>query len=81
MHTNESRGTTQFVQKVLRVVEQEGSMTIMQLFWRLVSAGEIQNDVGNYHRLVQIMTRLREDGRCARLIVDRSQAALTIDGN
>jgi hypothetical protein len=56
-------------------------MTLLQLFWRLVSAGEIHNDVVNYDRLGQIMTRLREDGSCpSEWIVDRSRA-LTIDSN
>jgi hypothetical protein len=78
MTIEESQRTTQFVQKALRVLEQEGPMTLLQLFWRLVSAGEIHNDVENYDRFRQIMTRLREDGRCrSRLIVDR--AAVTID--
>lgn len=82
MHTNESRGTTQFIRTALDILEQDGPMTLLQLFWRLVSAGEIHNDVENYDRLGQIMTRLREDGRCpSEWIVDRSRAALTIEGN
>jgi hypothetical protein len=82
MTIEESQRTTQFVQKALRVLEQEGPMTLLQLFWRLVSAGEIHNDVENYDRLGQIMTTLREDGCCqSEWIVDRSRAALTIDGN
>lgn len=80
MTVEESQRTAQFVQKVLRVLEQDGPMTLLQLFWRLVSAGEIGNDAEHYDRLRQIMTRLCEDGRCpSGLIVDR--AALTIDGN
>jgi hypothetical protein len=80
MHTNESRGTTQLNRKALDILEQDGSMTLRQLFWRLASAGEIHNDVENYRRLIQIMSELREEGRCpSGLIVDR--AALTIDGN
>lgn len=81
MTIEESQPTTQFVQKALRVLEQEGPMTPLQLFWRLVSAGEVYNNVKNYDRLGQIMTRLREDGRCpSDWIADRSRA-LTIDGN
>jgi hypothetical protein len=80
MTVEEAQRTTQFMRTALGILEQEGTMTLLQLFWRLVSAGEIHNDVENYDRLRQIMTRLREDGRCpSGLIVDR--AALTIDGN
>jgi len=81
MTVEESQRTTQFVQKVLCVLEEDGpSMTPLGLFWRLTSEGEIHNDAESYGRLRQILTRLREDGRCpSGLIVDRSRAALTID--
>ncbi|MFZ0807632.1 MAG: hypothetical protein WAN03_15665, partial [Candidatus Sulfotelmatobacter sp.] len=68
MHMNESRGTLQLIGKALDILEQDGSMTLRQLFWRLTSAGEIHNDAANYHRLTEIMTELREEGRCRSLI-------------
>lgn len=81
MTVEESQRTAQFVQKVLRVLEEDGPpMTPLGLFWRLTSEGEIHNDAESYDRLRQILTRLREAGRCpSRLIVDR--AAVTIDGD
>jgi hypothetical protein len=80
MHTNESRGTTQLIRTAVDILEQDGPMTILQLFWRLVSAGEIHNNVENYHRFRQLMTKLRDDRRClSRLIIDG--ALLTIDSN
>jgi hypothetical protein len=72
--------TTQFVRTVLNILEQDGPMTLRQLFWRLVSAEELHNDVENYEHLGRAMTRLREEGRCpSGSIVGRSRAASTID--
>lgn len=82
MHTDEFRGTEHFIWTALDILEQDGPMTFRQLFWRLVSAGEIPNDLENYELARRILTRLREDGRCPRgWIVDDSRAVLTIDGN
>jgi hypothetical protein len=77
----ESQRTEQFVQKLLCVLAEDGPpLTMRGLFRRMTSEGEIHNDGENYDRLGQIMTRLREDGRCpSEWIVDR--AALKIDGN
>jgi hypothetical protein len=42
------------------ILEAERPMTLRQLFYRLVSAGEIKNKSAEYKRLGSIMTRLRE---------------------
>jgi hypothetical protein len=42
------------------ILEAERPMTLRQLFYRLVSAGEISNKPTEYKRLGSIMTRLRE---------------------
>ena len=80
MTVEESQRTEQFVQKLLCVLAEDGPpLTPLGLFWRLTSEG-IHNDAESYDCLRQILTRLREDGRCpSRLIVDRAE--LTIDGN
>ena len=73
---------TDFTGAALKILEQEGPMTFRQLFWRLVSAEAIHNDVESYEQAGRVMTKLREDGRCpSRWIVDESRATLTIDGN
>jgi hypothetical protein len=77
--------TTESSEKQLRgaaltILEQDGPMKVRQLFWRLVSAGEIHNDVGSYLRLGQIMARVREKGLCRyELIIDQPPAPSTID--
>jgi hypothetical protein len=72
----EWQGTTRFVEKLLSILEQEQPMTIRQLFYRAVSAGEIGNDLRNYKRVSRVMTKVREDGRCPfEWIVDRSRPA------
>jgi hypothetical protein len=82
MYTNESPETTKFVRTALDILNQDGPMTFRQLFWRLVSAGAVHNDVETYERANRIVTRLIEDGRCPDVwIVDRSRPPLTIEGN
>ena len=41
-------------------LEAENPMTLRQLFYRLVSAGELRNEQREYKRLGSVMTRLRE---------------------
>ena len=82
MHIDESRGTERFIRTALDILEQDRPMMFRQLFWRLVSAGEIPNDVENYELARRIMNRIREDGRCPPgWIVDDIGPVLTIDGN
>lgn len=80
MTIEELQCITQFVRTVRNILEQDGPMTLHQLFWRLVSAEELHNNVEDYEHLGRAMTWLREEGQCpSGLIVDRSRAALTID--
>ena len=49
-------------------------MTVRQLFYRLVSIGEVENTHGHYQRVSRVMTKARDDGRCDfDRIVDRSR--------
>jgi hypothetical protein len=49
-------------------------MTIRQLFYRLVSAGKIENNRKCYQLVSRVMTKARNDGRCDfDFIVDRSR--------
>ncbi len=77
-----SRGTEHFIRTALDILKRDGPMKFRQLFWRLVSAGEIPNDVENYELVRRTMNRLREDGRCPPgWIFDDIRPVLTIDGN
>jgi hypothetical protein len=64
MLTDESRNTAQFIGAALDILEQDGPMTFRQLFYRLVCAGQIDNNVQDYERAREIMAKLRGDGRC-----------------
>ena len=76
MAKGEWTATTQFINSALRILEREQPMTIRQLFYRLVSIGEIQNSLGCYQRVSRVMTKAREDNRCPwNWIVDRSRPA------
>ena len=56
-------------------------MTTRQLFYRLVSAGELHDDVESYELTGRIMTGLRENGRCPHGWIVGGSRGLTIDGN
>jgi hypothetical protein len=74
MAKGEWQSTTRVVEMLLSILEQEQPMTIRQLFYRGVSAGEIDNDAKSYKRVSRIMTKIREVGRCPfEWIVDRSR--------
>ena len=56
------------------ILEEENPMTIRQLFYRLVSVGEIPNDRASYQLVSRLMTKARDDGRCEfDWILDRSR--------
>ena len=70
----EWESTTRFAEQALAILEAEQPMTIRQLFYRLVSAGVIANDIKEYKRVSRTLTKLRDDGRCPfEWIVDRSR--------
>jgi hypothetical protein len=82
MHRNESAEIKELIGAALEILGQDGPMTLRQLFWRLVSAGEMHNDVESYGHLGQIISKVLEEGRCSsEWIVDQSRAASTIDAN
>jgi hypothetical protein len=82
MLIDESPDTTVFIRMALDMLGREGPMTFKQLFWRLVCAGEVPNDLENYEGAKRTMTRIREDGRCPiDWILDYPHVPLTIDGN
>jgi hypothetical protein len=59
------------------ILEDEHPMTLRQLFYRLVSAGDLQNKPSEYQRLGGVMTRLREAGEVPMTwIVDHLRATL-----
>lgn len=68
--------TKRLIDAALSILEREQPMTIRQLFYRLVSIGEIQNSLRFYQRVSRVMTKAREDRRCPwGWIVDRSRPA------
>lgn len=76
MARGEWADTKRLIDAALRILEREQPMTIRQLFYRLVSIREIQNSLRCYQRVSRVMTKAREDNRCAwNWIVDRSRPA------
>jgi hypothetical protein len=74
MARGEWRSTTDLVTAAIAILDAESPMTIRQLFYRLVSAGSIENDRSSYQRVSRMMTTARDDGRCdPTYIVDRSR--------
>jgi hypothetical protein len=74
MATREWIRTTRFIRAALKILAAENPMTVRQLFYRLVSAGVIENTRGDYQKSSRMMTKAREDGRCPfEWIVDRSR--------
>src|SRR5262249_1981610 len=50
----------QLAEAAIPLLEAERPMTLRQLFYRLVSAGHLENSVKQYKRLGVMMTRLRD---------------------
>jgi hypothetical protein len=66
--------TTRLIEQATEILAFEHPMTVRQLFYRLVSQGELSNTRGDYQRLSGVMTKARNDGRCDfDWIVDRSR--------
>jgi hypothetical protein len=65
------------VTAAVETLKAEHPMTLRQLYYRLVSAGAIQNKQAEYQRLGSVMTRLREAGDVPRSwIVDHIRTRL-----
>src|SRR5262245_25982086 len=65
------------VETAIDVLKEEKPMTLRQLYYRLISAGALQNSQKEYARLGKVMTRLREDGIVPRRwIVDHVRSTL-----
>src|SRR5262245_5931311 len=68
---------TKLAERAIGVLEQERPMTLRQLFYRLISAGDLKNDPKEYKRLGNVMTSLREDRIIPRTwIVDHVRSTL-----
>ena len=80
MAARESQASEEFIQSALDILRREGPMTFRQLFYRLLSAGQIDNTLEDYERASEIMAKLIEDGRCPFIwILGRSRPSLTIN--
>src|SRR5262245_9094853 len=61
----------------IAILDEERPMTLRQLYYRLVSAGNLQNQQTEYNRLSGVMTRLREEQVIPRTwIVDHVRTTL-----
>src|SRR5215469_6654256 len=64
-------------QSAIELLEAEKPMTLRQLFYRLISAGELTNSKAEYQRLGGVMTRVRESGDVPlSWLVDHTRATL-----
>jgi hypothetical protein len=65
----------ELVAAAVQKLEAERPMTLRQLFYRLISAGELRNTPAEYARLGGVMTRLREAGEVPRnWLVDHTRS-------
>jgi hypothetical protein len=63
--------------QAVTILQDERPMTLRQLYYRLISAGAINNATAEYKRLGAIMTRIREAGDVPRTwLVDHTRATL-----
>ncbi len=63
--------------QAIELLKAEQPMTLRQLFYRLISAGELENHKTQYRRLCKIMSRLRESCWIPRTwLVDHTRATL-----
>lgn len=68
---------TTLLSAAIEILEAEQPCTLRQLYYRLVSAGELPNAHAAYQRLGKLMTRAREEGIISRRwIVDHVRATL-----
>ena len=81
MAKGEWKGTTEFIEKALSILKDEHPMTVRQLFYRLVSAGVIENTKDRYQYVSRMMTKARRDDRCPyEWLVDRSRPTYLSNG-
>jgi len=74
MAKGEWKETTEFIDRTLSILETEHPMTVRQLFYRLVSAGVIENTKKMYQYVSRMTTKARRDDRCPyEWLVDRSR--------
>jgi len=74
MAQGEWKSTTGLIERAAEILAEESPMTVRQLFYRLVSAGAIQNIRNDYQKVSAALTKARNDGRVDfALIVDRSR--------
>jgi hypothetical protein len=74
MAQGEWKRSSRLIDSAVVILEEENPMTIRQLFYRLVSVGEIPNDRASYQLISCLMTKAPDDGRCEfDWIVDRSR--------
>jgi hypothetical protein len=61
----------------IAILNAERPMTLRQLYYRLISAGDLRNAATEYARLGAVMTRLREAGEVPRTwLVDHTRSTL-----
>ncbi len=66
--------TTRMLEVAYDILEQHQPMTVRQVFYHLVGAGEIQNCLGDYQRVSRALTAAREQGEIRfEWIADRSR--------
>src|SRR5258707_705386 len=71
----ETQRITDLIDQATEILDEQSPMTIRQLFYRLVSAGALENCRNDYVKVSRIMTIARNDGRVDwDAIVDRSRA-------
>jgi hypothetical protein len=74
MAKSEWAKTTGLIAVAVSILRREYPMTIRQLFYRIVSAGVIENNRSSYQMVSRVMTTARKDGRCRyEYITDRSR--------
>lgn len=74
MARSEWKKSTELITQAVSILEAENPMTIRQLFYRLVSAGRMQNTSAEYKKVSRMMTKARLDERVPfDWIVDRSR--------
>lgn len=81
MSKSEWAKTTELINAAIAVLQAENPATIRQLFYRLVSVGEIENCLHDYQRLSKAMTKARNDARVPfSWITDRSRPRYAGEG-
>jgi hypothetical protein len=58
----ETQRITDLIDQAVEILDEQSPMTIRQLFYRLVSAGALENSRNDYVKVSRIMTIARNDG-------------------